>query len=417
MPPSASTKSPRRARSAPGERAALVAEELRFEQWLWNRRAVDGHERRGLAIRDVMNELREELFAGSCLAIDDDARVALCRPRGESERADERFGGARDSELLFRLRRRGIQRQRELRLTRESKRENARLHLAQRRLQSGAVRRGTSREKARTNRGERTSRETSDRLGLFDQRRHRFVLQSRRDATRGQRERAEPANQPCLAIARARRHGEGLRRAATRSTFRRERHQRDRHALRFDSISLREQGKRAHALHRESSGKLETIHGDVLEAAFDRFGPRAGREANLRDERTRFRDLPRGRPLADLYFLRLARGFLQGANVQQRESARGPPQEILGRRSVLLRESIRLVESRERARESARHSISRRRVVERSNRAVRRDELAALQNLFEELVRALRISNARQQQRVLGRDDSIRFAIGRACRA
>ena len=51
-----------------GERAALVAEQLAFQQRLRQRRAGDVHERLRGAIAGVVNDLRREILAGSALA-------------------------------------------------------------------------------------------------------------------------------------------------------------------------------------------------------------------------------------------------------------------------------------------------------------------------------------------------------------
>ena len=58
-----------------GERAALVSEQLRLEQVLGDRRAVDGDEGLGGGRTRRMHAAREELLAGSGFALDEDGRV------------------------------------------------------------------------------------------------------------------------------------------------------------------------------------------------------------------------------------------------------------------------------------------------------------------------------------------------------
>src|SRR5262249_15473162 len=55
----------------------LIAEELGFEQRLWERRAVDGHERPGAAWRAVMDGARHTLLARATLALDEHGGRAI----------------------------------------------------------------------------------------------------------------------------------------------------------------------------------------------------------------------------------------------------------------------------------------------------------------------------------------------------
>ena len=66
VPPSARSKQPARA-GAPGEGAALVAEELALEHAGRERRAVDGDERRADAVAPVVQQPRHQLLAGPAL--------------------------------------------------------------------------------------------------------------------------------------------------------------------------------------------------------------------------------------------------------------------------------------------------------------------------------------------------------------
>ena len=68
MPPLASTKSPRALALGAGERALLVSEQLRLEQGLGDRRAVDRHERPCPSGTVPVNGARGQLLAGSALA-------------------------------------------------------------------------------------------------------------------------------------------------------------------------------------------------------------------------------------------------------------------------------------------------------------------------------------------------------------
>ena len=89
VPPSASAKRPFLLRHGARERAAHVAEQLRFDQRLGQRRAVDAHERH-LALRaPVVNRARDELLAGAGLARDEHRAARLGdEPRGAHDFLD-----------------------------------------------------------------------------------------------------------------------------------------------------------------------------------------------------------------------------------------------------------------------------------------------------------------------------------------
>ena len=70
-PPSASANLPRLVIDAPGERAAQVTEQLRFEQRLGNRRAVHLDERHVTLGAAVVDQARHHLLAGAGLAGDE----------------------------------------------------------------------------------------------------------------------------------------------------------------------------------------------------------------------------------------------------------------------------------------------------------------------------------------------------------
>src|SRR5262245_21323811 len=63
-----------------GERAALVAEELGFDQARRDRRAVEDHERGGGAMALTVNRLREAFLARAGLALDDHRDVRRRQP-------------------------------------------------------------------------------------------------------------------------------------------------------------------------------------------------------------------------------------------------------------------------------------------------------------------------------------------------
>ena len=68
-----------------GERTALVAEQLRLEQLVGQRRAVDGHERTVAAARRVMDEPRDDFLAGARLAGQEHRRLGVRDARGVRE--------------------------------------------------------------------------------------------------------------------------------------------------------------------------------------------------------------------------------------------------------------------------------------------------------------------------------------------
>jgi hypothetical protein len=63
--PRRQAKLPLEAAQGAGERAGLVAEHLALEQRIGNRRAIDAHERPGLARPKLMDDLGHALLAGS----------------------------------------------------------------------------------------------------------------------------------------------------------------------------------------------------------------------------------------------------------------------------------------------------------------------------------------------------------------
>ena len=75
MPRCASSKRPGLRVAGAGERALLVAEQLRLEQRLGNRRAVDGHERTVGARAQRVQRAGEQLLAGAALAFEEHGRV------------------------------------------------------------------------------------------------------------------------------------------------------------------------------------------------------------------------------------------------------------------------------------------------------------------------------------------------------
>ena len=75
MPPSASSNRPFLLLLGAGERALFVAEELRLDQALGQRRAADFDERLLGPQRVVVNRVRDELFAGARFAADERGRV------------------------------------------------------------------------------------------------------------------------------------------------------------------------------------------------------------------------------------------------------------------------------------------------------------------------------------------------------
>ena len=77
VPPSAAWNRPLCAWTAPRERAARVAEQLRFEQRLGDRAAVDGDERLVAPRARAVDRAREQLLAGAGLAVDQHARVRV----------------------------------------------------------------------------------------------------------------------------------------------------------------------------------------------------------------------------------------------------------------------------------------------------------------------------------------------------
>ena len=76
VPPSARSNQPRRRLDRAGERAALVAEQLRVDQFRRNRPAVDAIERAVAARRAIVDRPGDQLLAGARLAEDQHGGVA-----------------------------------------------------------------------------------------------------------------------------------------------------------------------------------------------------------------------------------------------------------------------------------------------------------------------------------------------------
>ena len=99
---------PRRLRA--GEGAALVAEELRLEQVLRDRRRVDRDERAARARAVLVQRVGDELLAGARLAGDEDGDDALAEPADRAEhvlhrrRLAEDLGHLRDGGVVGPLR-------------------------------------------------------------------------------------------------------------------------------------------------------------------------------------------------------------------------------------------------------------------------------------------------------------------------
>ena len=77
MPPLATSNLPALRRRSPGERAALVAEQLALEQLLGQRRAVHLHEPVVAAVRQLVRGARDDLLAHAALAVDQDRDVGV----------------------------------------------------------------------------------------------------------------------------------------------------------------------------------------------------------------------------------------------------------------------------------------------------------------------------------------------------
>src|SRR5437588_459305 len=78
-------------RGRAGERAALVPEEFRLEEWFGQGRAVDRDHRRVRARASRVDEAREHVLAHARLAGDDDGRVGARRRLGERHQVSHRL--------------------------------------------------------------------------------------------------------------------------------------------------------------------------------------------------------------------------------------------------------------------------------------------------------------------------------------
>ncbi len=106
VPFSATSMSPFLLRIGAGERAAHVAEELRVEQRLGERAAVDGDEGPILPRRVDVDRPRDELLAGPALAGDEDGAAGRRNGLDQVEQREHRAAAADDvRELVRRLER------------------------------------------------------------------------------------------------------------------------------------------------------------------------------------------------------------------------------------------------------------------------------------------------------------------------
>src|SRR5580700_3155064 len=62
-------------RNSPCERAFLVAKKLAFQKVQRDRRAIHSHKRPSGPRAEVVNRVRDQLFAGACFSLDQDGRV------------------------------------------------------------------------------------------------------------------------------------------------------------------------------------------------------------------------------------------------------------------------------------------------------------------------------------------------------
>jgi hypothetical protein len=109
---------------------------------------------------------------------------------------------------------------------------------------------GRAIDEARAQHRERLPREPSDGLGLVHEGRARLVLHTTRGAAAGDRERAEPTEEPRLGWARSRREREGFGRVEANAGVGLEAHERDARALCLGGAAYREHRTAAHVLER-----------------------------------------------------------------------------------------------------------------------------------------------------------------------
>ena len=96
MPPSASRKRPRRARSAPVKAPFAVPEQLALQQGLRDRRAVHRDEGLAAAGRLGVDRAREDFLAGAALARQQHRRLEAGGALHHLEHLDHRLGGGHD---------------------------------------------------------------------------------------------------------------------------------------------------------------------------------------------------------------------------------------------------------------------------------------------------------------------------------
>ena len=96
VPPSASRKMPEPRRDRAGERAALVAEELRLDERLGDRAAVDDEERLVAPVARLVDRARDALLAGAALARDEHRGPGAGDALRQLEDAAHRLGAEDD---------------------------------------------------------------------------------------------------------------------------------------------------------------------------------------------------------------------------------------------------------------------------------------------------------------------------------
>src|SRR5262249_30213457 len=89
-------------RERAGEGALLVSEELRFEERIRERRAVERDERAGGARRALVDEARDDLLAGAGLAGDEDGRLGRRDARRVRESLAPALGDADHAPVALR---------------------------------------------------------------------------------------------------------------------------------------------------------------------------------------------------------------------------------------------------------------------------------------------------------------------------
>ena len=197
----------------------------------------------------------------------------------------------------------------------------------------------------------------------------------------------------------------------SRPAARRACHHADGDALRLADAAARDEAKGADALEREPKRRTEALDGEpFVDERLDDLGSCPGREREGRAEREELRALPAGLELRVVGALEQRTRFLVGTKIDQGEEACRRQRPLHRRGGRRPRERRGAIEQLQRSVEAPGGTVSHRGIVEYTQRSGTRERLHGRRyprmrgrhQQVERLSRALVVTDAREQERVVG---------------